>query len=283
MAPAPAPAPGPAVDATVDDLAAVAFASQLAGRRLAPVTVVIAAYNEEEGIAGVLRAIPSTICGLAVDTIVVVDGATDATSDVARRCGVLVCDVEVNRGQGAALRLGYRLARQNGADYIATTDADGQYDPAQLPLVVAPLVEGRADFVTGSRRLGDTHTTDRFRAAGVVVFAALISVLTGQRITDPAYGMRAMRAEVTAAVDLQQPQYQATELLIGVAQRGYRVIEVPATMFPRAAGSTKKGGNFSYGIRVGRVILGTWWRGRRSARVRHGSLEGASGSGAGEG
>lgn len=251
---------------TVDDAAAAAFALELAGRRLAPVTVVIAAYNEEDGIAGVLGAIPPTICGLAVDTIVVVDGATDATADVAKRCGVLVCDVAVNRGQGAALRLGYRLARDDGAAYIATSDADGQYDPAQLPLVVAPLVEGRADFVTGSRRLGEAHTTDRFRAAGVVVFAALISVLTGQRITDPAYGMRAMRAEVSAAVELQQSQYQATELLIEVAQRGYRVVEVPATMFARAAGATKKGGNLSYGLRVGRVILATWWRGRRPVR-----------------
>ena len=250
----------------VDDAAAADFAARLGSRRLNPVTVVIAAYNEEHGIAGVLRAMPTEVCGLAVYTLVVVDGASDATAAVARETGVLVCDVAVNRGQGAALRLGYRLAREHGAVYIATTDADGQYDPAQLASVVDPLVAGRADFVTGSRRLGAAQTTDRFRATGVVVFAALISVLTGQKITDPAYGMRAMRAELTGDVTLRQPQYQATELLIGAAMRGFRVVEVPATMYQRSAGSTKKGGNLTYGARVGRVILGTWWRERSRRR-----------------
>ena len=101
------------------------------------------------------------------------------------------------------------------------------------------------------------------RATGVVVFGALISVLTGQRITDPANGLRAMRAEVTAEVELRQPQYQATELLIGAALRGFRVAEVPVVMYQRRAGTTKKGGNLAYGARVGRVIVGTWWRARR--------------------
>ena len=248
----------------VDEAAAAAFADALAGRRLRALTVVIAAYNEEASIEAVLRPMPASVCGLDVDTVVVVDGAADTTAVVARAAGVLVCDVPVNRGQGAALRLGYRLARTHGARFVATLDADGQYDPAQLAAVVEPLVAGRADFVTGSRRLGEARTTDRFRAAGVVVFAWLISRLTGQRVTDPANGLRAMRAEVTAAVDLRQPQYQATELLIEAAMRGFRVADVPDTMYQRSSGTTKKGGNLRYGVRVGRVILGTWWRRRRA-------------------
>ncbi|MGH9127180.1 MAG: glycosyltransferase family 2 protein [Acidimicrobiales bacterium] len=261
-------------DLYIDNVAAAGFAVTLSGRRLQPVVVVIAAYNEEDGIASVLRDIPESVCGLGVDTIVVVDGATDGTADAARiadaarnvgavgAARVLVCDVRVNRGQGAALRLGYRLARENGAEYIATTDADGQYDPKQLPSIIEPLIAGRADFVSGSRRLGSAETTDRFRAAGVVVFAGLISVLTGRRITDPSYGMRAMRVDVAEAVTLRQPQFQATELLIGVAQRGFRIVEVPATIYRRSAGTSKKGHNITYGLRVGRVILATWWRGR---------------------
>lgn len=245
-----------------DEDAADSFALSLGSRRLNPLTVVIAAYNEEEAIEAVLRQMPSSVCGLAVDTLVVVDGSTDRTAAVALATGVLVCDVPVNRGQGAALRLGYQLARTHGARYIATLDADGQYDPAQLPLVVAPLVAGEADFVSGSRRLGAARTTDKVRATGVVVYATLISLLTGQKVTDPANGLRAMRAEVTAAVELRQPQYQATELLISTVLHGYRVTEVPVTMHRRTAGTTKKGGNLSYGARVGRVIVGTWWRDR---------------------
>jgi glycosyltransferase involved in cell wall biosynthesis len=263
--------------ADVDGAAAARFADELGFRRLRPLTVVIAAYNEETAIEAVLRQIPQQVCGLRVDTLVVVDGATDATAAAARRAGVLVCDVPVNRGQGAALRLGYRLARAHGARYIATLDADGQYDPAQLSAVLEPLVAGTADFVTGSRRLGAAHTTDQFRAAGVVVYGALISLLTGQRITDPTNGLRAMRAEVTAGVVLRQPQYQATELLIGAALRGFRVVEVPVVMYRRRAGTTKKGGNLRYGARVGRVILGTWRRERGSRPLPTAAPDGASG------
>jgi glycosyltransferase involved in cell wall biosynthesis len=166
----------------------------------------------------------------------------------------------VNRGQGAALRLGYRVAREHGAQYLLTTDADGQYDTADFPAVLAPVVEGRADFVTGSRRLGRQHTHDRFRRLGVHVFAWLVSALVGQYVTDTSFGLRAMRADVTAAVTLDQPQYQSSELMIGVFSHGFRVLEVPATMHLRTAGSSKKGRNLVYGARYARVVLGTWWR-----------------------
>jgi hypothetical protein len=248
----------------VDTEAVAAFDREHAGLRLPPVAVVIAAYDEEGAVGAVVRAIPEQVAGLDARVIVVVDGATDATAAEAREAGALVCDVPVNRGQGAALRLGYLLARTHGAQYIATTDADGQYDPEDLHRVVAPLVGGEADFVTGSRVLGEAHTTDRARRLGVTVFAGVISVLTGQRITDPANGLRAMRAEVTGAVRLVQPQYQASELLISAMARGYRVAEVPTTMRERSAGETKKGRNLLYGVRFGRVVVATWWRERRS-------------------
>ncbi len=241
---------------------AAQFAADLGGRTLHPLVVVIAALNEEEAIGSVLERIPKEVCGQAVDVIVVDDGSTDATSLVARRHGVLVCNLPYNCGHGVALRLGYQLARQHGADYIATLDADGQYDPAQLPVLVAPLVAGTADFVNGSRRLGAAYTTDRVRALGVVVFGALITMLTGHRITDPASGFRAMRPVVSGAVTQRQTQYQTSELLIGTIFAGFSLVEVPVAMYPRAAGETKKGRNLFYGARFFRVIMGTWWRER---------------------
>lgn len=243
----------------LDEIALRAFVAEY-GAELPPVAVVIAAYNEENGIGGVVDSIPATIAGRDVATIVVVDGASDDTAAVARKNGALVCDVPVNRGQGAALRLGYRIAREGGAEFIVTTDADGQYDSAQIERVLAPVASGEADFVTGSRVLGHQETYDRVRRLGVHVFAWLISRLTGQKVTDTSFGLRAMRAEVTGAVTLRQPQYQASELLIGVIAKGYRVAEVPATMRLRACGTTKKGGNLVYGYRYLRVVLGTWWR-----------------------
>jgi glycosyltransferase involved in cell wall biosynthesis len=236
----------------------------------APVAIVIPAYNEEPTVAGVVSEIPRQVADLAAEVIVVVDGAGDATAEQARAAGALVCDVPVNRGQGAALKLGYWLARVRGARVIVTIDADGQYEPAEIERVVEPILGGRADFVSGSRRLGQELTTDRVRHLGVIVFGGLISLLVRHRITDPACGLRAMRAEVTAAVTLEQPQYQASELMISAALNGFRLAEVPTTMRDRGvyATTTKKGGNLGYGVRFARAALHTWRRDRTAARTR---------------
>ncbi len=227
----------------IDAAAIEAFSSQYGPRATAlpPLAIVIAAYNEEGAIGPVIEGLPKELSGLAVAKIVVSDGSADATVKEADAAGALVCDVPVNRGQGAALRLGYRLAREGGAEYIVTTDADGQYNPAEIPGLLAPILAGKADFVSGSRTQGSEETKDPVRKLGVRVFALTISLLTGQRITDPSFGLRAMRAEVTGAVLLEQPQYQASELLIGVLAHGYRVVEVPATIHKRKVGQSKKG------------------------------------------
>ena len=260
----------PAGDDEVIDSAAIrAFHEEFGDRatRLPPVAVVIAAFNEEGAIGPVVEGLPAAICGLDAATIVVSDGSVDSTAKEARMAGALVCDVPANRGQGAALRLGYRLARKGGARYIVTTDADGQYNPAEIERLMAPILAGEADFVTGSRKLGSEETKDPVRKLGVRVFALAISVLTGQRISDTTFGLRAMRAEVTGAVLLEQPQYQAAELLIGVITHGYRVVERPATIHRRQVGKSKKGNNAFYAMRFAGVVLGTWRR-ERQRRVR---------------
>ena len=236
----------------------------------APIAVVIPAYNEEPTIAEVTREIPAEAAGLATEVIVVVDGAKDATAREAQTAGALVCDVPVNRGQGAALKLGYWLARARGARIIVTIDADGQYEPEEIGRVVQPILDDRADFVSGSRRLGTELTTDATRHAGVIVFGLLISALVRHRVTDPACGLRAMKSEVTADVVLEQPQYQASELQISAALHGYRLAEVPTTMRDRDdhATGTKKGGNLGYGVRFARAALRTWARDRKAARTR---------------
>ena len=216
--------------------------------------------------ASVISSVPDSICGLATETILIDDGSTDGTGELAREAGALVCRLPVNLGQGHAFRLGYRLARARHAQIICTADADGQFDPRELPALVEPIVVGRADFVNGSRRLGRTETTDPVRKAGVFFYGALVTVLTRVRITDPANGLRAFRSEVTERVPLRQTQYQTSEMLIGAIAQGFRVIEAPATMHKRTAGSSKKGGNLLYGLRFGRVVVTTCWAQRRTQR-----------------
>lgn len=236
------------------------FQHRYGQRPFTALTVVVAAYNEESGIGKALRNMPEMCGDLPVSVLVVVDGATDHTAEVAAANGAMVCEAESNRGQGAALRLGYQLAVAGGADYIVTTDADGQYDSAELPALVEPLLHDTADFVTGSRRLGSEETDSRLRWLGVRVFAALASVLTWQRITDTSFGFRAMRADLARAVTLREPQYQASELLIGVLARGARLRELPMTMRLRNSGRSKKGAGLGYGVQYGRVMVGTWLR-----------------------
>ena len=266
----------PEVDnAKIDDAAAGAFLAGggAAARKLPPVAIVIAAFNEADVIGQVIEALPGEICGLKTAVIVVSDGSRDKTAEVAKAHGALACDVPVNRGQGAALRLGYRLAREGGASYIVTTDADGQYNPAEMERVLAPVVAGEADFVTGSRKLGSQETNDPVRRLGTWVFAKTISMLTGQQITDSSFGLRAMRAEVTGAVRLEQPQYQSSELLIAVLARGFRVTEVPATIHKRQVGESKKGHNAIYGLKFAGVVAGTWWRERQRRVPGSGSVD----------
>lgn len=233
--------------------------------KLQPLVIVIAAYNEAGSIGQVLDELPAEISGVGVSRLVIDDGSTDATAEIARQHGALVCTLPVNRGHGVALRLGYRIVRDAGSPYIATLDGDGQWDPADLPAMLDIVQADRADFVVGSRQLGRTENTDSFRNLGVRFFAKLISLLTGARLSDTSSGLRVMRAELTGTVRQTQPQYQTSELLIGALFQGYRVAEVPTVMRQRMSGTTKKGGNIFYGVRYARVITSTWWRERRAA------------------
>jgi glycosyltransferase involved in cell wall biosynthesis len=244
------------------------FEGRQGGLQLAPVTVVIAAYDEEGAIGQVLDGIAPETCGLAVETIVVDDGSADRTTEVAEEHGARVATLRRNCGHGIALRLGYELASRFGARFIVTLDGDGEWDPADIATVLQPLVDDEADFVIGSRVLGSDEGDDVIRRAGVRLFAALIRLLTGVRVTDTSSGLRALRPEVTQTVRQEQVQYQTSELLIGAICQGYRITERPVSHHPRLAGESKKGANLLYGFRYARVIVRTWLRERRTREAR---------------
>jgi glycosyltransferase involved in cell wall biosynthesis len=252
-----------ATDDLIDDVAWKEFESYHGAPEFAPVVVVIAAYHERANIGRVVESLPKQLCGLAVSVLVVVDGEEDGTAEIVRKLGQYCVVAPVNRGQGAALRLGYRVASQGGARYLVTADADGQSDPTDLAVVLQPVVDGLADFVTGSRTLGKSESKDVVRSAGIRFFSVLITALTGTKVTDTANPIRAMRADLPARLTLDEPQYQSSELLIGAISNGARYAERPVTMRARRSGASKKGHNLVYGFRFSRVVMRTWWRERR--------------------
>jgi hypothetical protein len=262
----------------VDDATVADFVARHGRPSFGPVAIVIPSYGEANNIERVLSEIPKEIDGMETSAVVVVDGRhpkeeEGATATRVVAAGHHVAVAPVNRGQGAALRVAYRLAREGGASYIVSLDADGQYDPSEIPSLLEPILAGAADFVSGSRRLGSTEHYDALRNAGVDVYARVISILTRHKITDPANGLRAMRAELTADVPLTEPQYQASELEVGAIMRGWRVTERPNTMRRRGSGKSKKQHNVLYALQFGRVVTKTWLRGlgpeaRRARKAR---------------
>ncbi|HVA53875.1 MAG TPA: glycosyltransferase family 2 protein [Acidimicrobiales bacterium] len=225
----------------------------------------ICAYEEEGNIGDVLAQMPVTIEGDAYTTLVVVDGGEDRTSEIARTfAGVKVIQFPVNLGHGVALQVTYRYCIENDVKYVVTLDADGQNDPSEIPLILAPLRSDEADFVVASRVLGEDKTSDVVRKSGVRFFSVVMNHMTGANLTDTSTGYRALRVTMLADVieRLTQEQYQTAELLITCLKRGWRASEVPTVWYPRASGTTKKGKNWLFGFRYARVVFGTWWRER---------------------
>jgi glycosyltransferase involved in cell wall biosynthesis len=254
----------------VRDQACVDFADRYPNVHFGPVVALIAAYNEEDNIGDVLKVMPTLVGDLEVSTLVIVDGGSDSTADVAIDSGVYTCVLPVNLGQGAALRLGYQLASAHGARYVVTLDADGQNDPAEMETMLQPLLDDTADFVIASRRLGVDQTTDRFRRAGVRLYAWAINAIAHQQLTDSSNGYRAFRVDVLDDIvpHLVQDQYQTSEVVITASSRGWRIAEQPTMWHPRASGVSKKGGNLVFGLSYARVILTTWARVTLGNRTR---------------
>ncbi len=218
------------------------------------------AFNEAENVAGVIKEIPAMIEGHHVVPVVVSDGSTDRTAAAAREAGAFVAELPIQRGGGLALRVGYEVALRLGADIVVTLDSDGQHLPEEIPVMIAPILSGEADYVNGSRLLGSFERESLIRHVGVHVFSRIITVLTGRRITDPSSGYRAARADLLEKLVLEQDQFWTSEILIEALRHRARVVEVPVTFLARAGGESKKPKSLRYGWNFLKVIIQTWLR-----------------------
>lgn len=187
------------------------------------VTAVIPAYNEE-------IAIGSVVIGTKqyVDQVVVVDdGSTDKTSEIARIAGAVVIKHPQNLGKGAALKSGF--AQVKDADIIVTIDGDGQHHPQDIPQLLKPIEEGKADIVNGSRYLGQQENgTPAYRRLGQTILDTAINLGSGLKITDSQSGFRAFSKYAIPAFRFNENGFFIeSEMLIDAAKYGSRVVEVP--------------------------------------------------------
>lgn len=214
------------------------------GRR---VLLLAPAYNEEAKIGEVVRRVPRDV----VDTVLVVDdGSTDRTADVARERGATVISLGAVKGVGYAIREGFAFARRDKADIVVVIAGNNKDSPEEVPRLLDPICDQGFDFVMGSRYLaGGAYGGDMpaYRRLATRLHPRLVGLITGRRITESTNGYRAMRLGVLddPRIDLGQPWLDEYELevylLIKLLKLGYRCTEAPVSKFypPRAIGNTK--------------------------------------------
>jgi len=234
--------------------------ADLPARFRGKVAVLVPAYNEAENVGYVLDLMPAEVCGTPIEVLVVDDGSRDGTADVAAEHGAVVARHVINRGGGAALRTGYRLMVESGAEVVVTLDADGQHLPSEMERLVKPVLDGEVDVAHGSRVLGHADRNHLSRELGIVFFNRLVSLITRTKVSDCSNGYRAVRTTVLPQLVLRQEQFHTSEFMIEAIKRGVPAREVPITVERRLHGHSKKPAVFRYGMGFANAIVRTWLR-----------------------
>lgn len=222
--------------------------------------VVIPALNEAATVGHVVNRVPRNIPGINQTAIVVVDdGSTDQTAQLARQAGAKVITHDSPRGVGVVFHRALDLVIDEAADILVFIDGDGQFNSGDIRKVVQPIIEGHADCATASRYHPNSapHRQSLSRRIGNRVMSRLISLLTGQRLYDAACGFRAYSAKTAMNLNLTGRFTYTQETLLDIALKGGRIVEVPI----RVRGTRKHGKSrvanslIRYGIRALIIIF----------------------------
>jgi glycosyltransferase involved in cell wall biosynthesis len=204
--------------------------------------VIIPAYNEAKRIAAVVAGVSASVPGAVV--VVVNDYSRDATAAIARQAGAVVVSHPFNMGYGAAIQTGYKYARDMGYDYLVQLDADGQHDPACIPALLVPVMDGEADIAIGSRFLGNSYRPPLSRRLGMALFRRIVTLTTGMSVTDTTSGFQAFNRNVIRffATDIFPVDYPDADMLIMLHRAGFRMTEVPVRMYENSEGKSMHSG-----------------------------------------
>ncbi|MDH7512857.1 MAG: glycosyltransferase family 2 protein [Clostridiales bacterium] len=201
--------------------------------------IIVPAYNEEENIGRVLAATEE--CCPDFDILVINDGSTDRTSEIARKFGsVRVIDLPVNLGIGGAVQTGFIYSKEKGYEVAVQIDGDGQHKPGEVRKVLSPLLDGKADVVIGSRFIKrGSYKSLSFRKVGIKMFELTNRLLLGERITDSTSGFRAYNKKSIELLSRDYPDdYPEPEAIYFLKKNGMTIIEVPVEMDTRQGGKS---------------------------------------------
>jgi glycosyltransferase involved in cell wall biosynthesis len=216
----------------------------------AKIIAAIPCFNEERCIGSVVLKTKKFVNSI----VVIDDGSTDATAEVAAEAGATVCRHGKNRGYGAAIRSALEKGRQLKADILVVLDGDGQHDPKDIPRLIKPLLDGEADIVIGSRFLGATKKPPLYRRLGQRVLTATTNIGSGHKVTDSQSGFRAYSAKALNALRLTEDGMSvSSEIQFAITKSGLRVAEVPIDVIYEGKAKRSPVG---HGINVlGRVLV----------------------------
>ncbi|HEY1251147.1 MAG TPA: glycosyltransferase family 2 protein [Thermoanaerobaculia bacterium] len=217
----------------------------------------IPAYDEEATIARALAALPKAVPGFSsVETLVIDDGSTDATSERAREAGAgRVVRLTTNRGLAEAFSVGLSEALAMGADVIVNFDADLQYDPGDIAALTAPVLEGRADFTIGDRGPGQLAHFSPSKRLLQRMGSWVVRQASGVQVTDAVSGFRAVSADAARKLNVFSKLTYTLETLIQAGYKGLRVVSVPVRAHPPVRPSRLFTSTFKYVLLQGSNVL----------------------------
>jgi glycosyltransferase involved in cell wall biosynthesis len=222
------------------------------------VAIVIPALNEEAAIHQLLAELPQDF---AQWVIVVDNGSTDATATVARNFGAIVTNEPI-RGYGRACLKGFKTACSLGAAIVIFMDGDGSDDPTDLPMMLRPIIEGKADFIIGSRvsKLAERGAVPAQARLGNWLVSRMIHLLYGVRLHDIG-SFRVVCCSLLETIDMREMTYGwPVEMLVKAAQAHYRILELPIHYRHRSNGRSKVAGTISGSIKAAYFMLSTTLR-----------------------